>query len=133
VLNTIDASNLVFCVFANLIFRIFELIRWAIIPASRMDSEYFVSLNHRVLWTLFKTSGYLEIRLNFIYFKMYDLQNYTKWLQNGRTPFRRKLRKSRGIFVFDQILMATWSEHSRASLVKVSAKLKPITLNAFSY
>jgi hypothetical protein len=84
-------------VFENRIFKIFGLIRWAIIPASWMGSEYFVGLNHWE-WTLFKTFVYLEMRLNCIYIKMYYNQNYTKWTQNGRTPFRRKLRKNRGIF-----------------------------------
>jgi hypothetical protein len=41
---------------------------------------------------------YYKIGLNVIYFKMYDLQNYTKLPQNGRTPFKRKLRKNRGHF-----------------------------------
>jgi hypothetical protein len=92
-------------VFENQIFRIFGLIGWAIIPASWIGSKYFFGLNHWE-WNLFKKSVSLETGLNFIYFKMYDY---------------------RGIF----FLMKTWSEHSRAGLVKVSAKSKPIALDRF--
>jgi hypothetical protein len=91
ILKLFSHSNL----FIREIFRIFGLICWAIISASWMGSQYFVGLNHRE-WTLCRTSVYLEIGLNFIYFKMYyDKQNYTKWPQNVRTPYRRKLRKNR--------------------------------------
>jgi hypothetical protein len=55
-------------VFKNRIFSIFGLIRWAIIPASWMGSEYFVGLNHGE-WTLFKTSVYLKIGLIFFSLK----------------------------------------------------------------
>jgi hypothetical protein len=90
-----------------------------------MCSEYFVGLNHWE-WTLFQTSVYLKIGLNFIYFKI-----MTNKITLNRKPFRRKLRKNREKICRLKIYWKNWSRHSRAGLIEAQLNRSPLIRSIF--